>query len=234
MKTKAAIIQSNYIPWKGYFDIINSVDVFCFYDEVKYTKNDWRNRNIIYSKNGLHWITIPILKNAVKLKISEVKITDKKWQDLHYKMLSTDYGGAPFFHQLQLFMNEIYRKNHWEFLSELNQFSIKLISEYIGIKARFVNSKDYNLSGDRVSRLINLVKKIGASEYISGPSAKDYLQNYENLFVENDIKLTYKTYPNYPEYKQLSTPFQHSVSILDLIANIEQRNIIKYICPEKS
>jgi hypothetical protein len=228
---KAAIIQSNYIPWKGYFDIINDVDVFCFYDEVKYTKNDWRNRNKIYSKNGLHWITIPIPKDAVRLKISEVIITDKSWQEQHYKMLMTTYGGAPYFSQLEYFMNELFVKNKWENLSELNQFSIKLISEYIGIKTEFVNSKGYKLSGNRVERLINLVKDLGGSEYISGPSAKDYLQNFEHLFEENNIKLTYKEYPVYPDYKQLRLPFEHFVSILDLIANIEQNEILKYMKP---
>jgi hypothetical protein len=218
---KVAIIQSNYIPWKGYFDIIHDSDVFCFYDEVKYTKNDWRNRNKILSTNGSFWITIPIHKDAVKQKISEVKILDKTWQNEHYETIYQTYKKAPFFNQLIPLLEEFYKTNEWEYLSQFNQYSIQRIAKYLGIDTKFVNSKDYNLKGDRVERLINLLKELKATEYISGPSAKDYLKDCENLFEENNIKLTYKDYSNYPEYPQMTKPFQQYVSIFDLIANID-------------
>jgi hypothetical protein len=141
----------------------------------------------------------------------------------------TTYGGAPFFTQLEYFMNELYVKNKWENLSELNRYSITLISEFLGIKTEFVNSKDYELSGDRVQRLLNLVKNLGGTEYLSGPSAKDYLRNFEHLFGESGIKLTYKAYPEYPEYRQLNSPFEQFVSIFDMIANLEQNSIKKFI-----
>lgn len=226
---KAAIIQSNYLPWKGYFDIINDADVFCFYDEMKYTKNDWRNRNKIYSKNGLHWLTIPINKDAVKQKISEVRLEDSAWQNLHYTTLVNSYSRASYFSQLEFFLNDFYKDHTWNYLSELNQYSIKKIAEYLGIKTKFVNSKDYDLRGDRIERLINLLKDLGATEYISGPSAKDYLKGSENLFEQNNIKLTFKDYSGYPPYKQLSEPFENFVSIVDTIANVEKSDISTYI-----
>jgi hypothetical protein len=226
---KASIIQSNYIPWKGYFDIINDVDIFCFYDEVKYTKNDWRNRNKIYSGNGLQWLTIPIPKQAVKLKINEVEIQDNRWQELHYKTLLSAYGGAPHYSQLKYFMDEIYRQNNWQNLSWLNRFTIKMISDYLGIKTKFMNSSELKLSGDRVGRLINILNDLGADEYLSGPAAKDYLSVNEHLFEKSNIILKYKDYSGYKPYKQLAEPFEHSVSIFDMIANLPKDSILNYI-----
>lgn len=229
MGKKVVVLQSNYIPWKGYFDLINDADVFCFYDEVKYTKNDWRNRNKIHSKNGLHWLSIPIDKNAVKLKISEVKFRDHLWQEQHFNTLWLSYKKAPFFNQLEPFLLDFYKNKNWESLSEFNQYSIEKISDFIGISTIFVNSLDYDLKKDRVNRLITLVMDLGATEYISGPSAKVYLKDFEYLFESNNIKISYKNYDDYPSYKQLSEPFENYVSIVDLLANIHQDQIQDYI-----
>jgi|ERR1039458_2562997 hypothetical protein len=226
---KVAIIQSNYLPWKGYFDIIHDVDVFCFYDEVKYTKNDWRNRNKICSTNGSFWLTIPIHHDAVKQKINEVELTDKSWQKEHFDTIYHTYKKAPFFHQVEPLLNDFYKKKEWEYLSEFNHYSIQRISDYLGIKTKFVKSKDYNLTNNRIGRLINLLKDLNATKYISGPSAKDYLAASEKLFVDNSIELSYKDYTSYPEYHQMSKPFNQYVSILDLIANIDINEISYYI-----
>ena len=226
---KTVVLQSNYIPWKGYFDLINDADVFIYYDEVQYTKNDWRNRNRIYTKNGLQWLTIPIAADAVKQKISEVEIKDLNWQQLHYKTLTMGYGKAPFFYQLKPLLEEIYIDQQWKKLSILNRFLIEKISQLLGINTIFKDSKDFNLEGDRVERLINLLKQSGATTYISGPAAKDYLDGYENLFAENNIRLQYKDYSGYPQYQQMSQPFENYVSIVDLLANIELNEIKNYI-----
>jgi len=225
---KAVILQSNYIPWKGYFDLINDADVFCFYDEVKYTKNDWRNRNKIYSKNGVHWLSIPISKDAVKLKISEVELS-QNWQLLHYNSLKASYGRSPYYKQLEVLMDDFYSTQRFKTLSEFNHYSIQKIAKLIGITTMFVNSANYNLTGDRLTRLINLLKDLNATHYISGPAAKDYLSGSENLFSDNSIKLLYKDYTGYPRYKQMSEPFENYVSILDLIANLSIEEIRKHI-----
>src|ERR1700757_53722 len=204
---KVVILQSNYLPWKGYFDLINDADVFCFYDEVKYTKNDWRNRNKIYSKNGLQWLSIPINKDAVKLKISEVELP-KEWQKHHYNSLQMTYGRASNFTDLEQLMKNLYVEKKFNYLSEFNQYSIQEIATYLDIKTCFVNSIDFELRGDRVERLINLLKDLGATEYISGPTAKNYLAGQEHYFSENNIKLSYKDYNGYPEYKQLMLPHE--------------------------
>jgi hypothetical protein len=225
---KVVILQSNYMPWRGYFDLINDADVFCFYDEVKYTKNDWRNRNRIYSKNGLQWLTIPIDKNAVKLKISEVEMPEG-WEEKHATTLKLSYGRAPQFKQIEELLNEVYLNNKIRLLSEFNQNSIKHICKLAGITTNFVSSADYELRGDRVDRLLNLLQDLGATEYISGPSAKDYLTGSEHLFTERGMKLSYKTYGPYKTYEQLSQPYEPAVSILDLVAHIPYSQLKDYV-----
>lgn len=226
---KAVILQSNYIPWKGYFDLINDADVFIYYDEVQYTKNDWRNRNRIYTKNGLQWLTIPIGLDAVKQKISEVEIKDHQWQLQHYKAISMGYAKAPFFSQLKPLLEETYINQQWKKLVDINRFLTERISRMIGINTAFKDSKDYALEGDRVQRLINLLKQAGADTYISGPAARTYLAGQEDLFSENNIRLVYKDYSGYPEYPQLSQHFEPAVSIVDLLANVEINQIKNYI-----
>jgi len=217
---RAVVLQSNYLPWKGYFDLIQSADVFIYYDEVQYTKNDWRNRNRICSKNGVHWLTIPIGRDAVKQKISEVRLPASRWQEAHFKTLYQSYRSAPYFRQIEPLIDEIFRARTWEFLSELNRHCIERISRTLGIATRFVDSKELRLEGGRVERLIGVLQQIGASEYLSGPSARQYLSGSEPLFEQAGIRLLFKSYEGYPEYSQLHSPFEPAVSIVDLMANV--------------
>lgn len=229
MEKTVAILQSNYVPWKGYFDLINSVDTFIFYDIVKYTKNDWRNRNIIYTKNGIQWLTIPIDSSAVNFKINEVKINNDKWQELHFKSLFLGYKRAPYFFQLEELMNDYLKEKKWNRISELNQYLIVKISRLLGIKTEFKNAEEFEISGDRIDRLLKILNQSKASRYISGPSAQSYLKGNEYLFDDLKIQLQYFKYPKYKEYKQLSSPFENYVSILDLIANIKIEEIPSFI-----
>jgi len=215
---KVAVIQSNYIPWKGYFDIINDVDLFIFYDAVQFTKNDWRNRNKIKTAKGASWLTIPVGRCIDRL-ICEVKIDDSRWAKRHWETICQFYERAPYFKQYKDFFAEAYLKKNWASLSELNQFLIKHIAwDILGLKTEFKDSRDFKLSGGKTDRLIGLLKKAGADVYYSGPAAKNYLE--EEKFKANKIKLIYKDYTGYPEYPQLFPPFVHEVSILDLIFNV--------------
>ena len=222
---KVAILQSNYIPWKGYFDLINSVDVFIIYDCVKYTKNDWRNRNIIYPKQGKQWLTIPISSSSVQLCIDEVRITDSRWQNIHAKTLVTSYSRAPQFNQLRELIDDFLLYRKWDYLSELNIELIKWISQRIGITSKIRNAREFSLQQNRIGRLLGILNEIGAREYLSGPSASAYLEGQESLFEERGIKLRYTSYGPYLPYKQLKEPFESSVSIIDLIANLPWEDI---------
>lgn len=214
---KVAIIQSNYIPWKGYFDIIHDVDIFIFYDDVQYTKNDWRNRNRIKARNGLHWLTIPVGAHNEKL-IYEVEIEDSSWSKKHWETIKQFYFKTPYFDEYKDFFEHFYIESNWNSLSELNQYLIKTISkEFLGINTDFRDSREFHPEGKRLARLIDLLMKAGANLYLSGPTAKSYID--ESCFKDVGIELVYKDYSDYPEYPQLFPPFDHAVSILDMLFN---------------
>jgi len=214
MKT-VAILQSNYIPWKGYFDIINDVELFIFYDDVQYTKNDWRNRNKIKTAGGTGWLSIPAGSDKNRL-ICEVIINDKRWQEKHWKTLFQLYGKAPYFSNYADFLEDFYLNHHWSSLSELNQHLIRYIAgEFLGIKTEFVDSRHFVARGNKQDRLLDLLKNTGATQYISGPAAKNYIE--ADQFSSAGIELIWKDYSNYPEYPQFYPPFEHGVTVLDLL-----------------
>lgn len=215
---KVAILQSNYIPWKGYFDIIHDVDLFIFYDDVQYTKNDWRNRNKVKTPKGASWLTIPIGPHIEQL-IYEVQIQDIQWQKRHWSTIQQCYSKAPFYRKYQEFFQQVYLTKEWGSLSELNQYLIKTISEdFLGIKTKFKDSREYSVDGQKLNRLIDLLNKAQADLYISGPAARDYID--EGRFQEANIKLVYKDYSGYPEYPQFYPPFDGYVSIIDLLFQV--------------
>ncbi len=230
---KIVILQSNYIPWKGYFDLIHDADVFVFYDCVKYTKNDWRNRNQIYPKTGKQWLTIPIAASAVHQSIDEVEFVNSTWQELHFKSLYQGYKKAPYFAQLEELLVDYLQQKTWTKLSELNQYLITSISQKMGITTTFRNAREFNIEGDRIARLVNIVTALKGTQYISGLAAQEYLSGNEYLFADQQIELTFKHYPNYPTYQQMAMPFENYVSIVDLIANIQWTDIQEYIWNRK-
>ena len=214
MKT-VAILQSNYIPWKGYFDIINDVDLFVFYDDVQYTKNDWRNRNKVKTANGTGWLSIPVGSDKNRL-ICEVILNDNRWQEKHWKTLCQLYSKSPYFSNYAPFLEDFYLNNHWQSLSELNQYLIRHIAEdFLGVKTKFVDSRQLPAKGSKQDRLLDLLQKAGATKYVSGPGAKNYID--EDRFNATGIELVWKDYSNYPEYPQYHPPFEHGVTIIDLL-----------------
>jgi hypothetical protein len=221
MKT-VAIIQSNYIPWKGYFDIIASADEFIVYDDMQYTKRDWRNRNIIKTPNGPQWLTVPVIsKGRFVQSIRETEIDGDNWRTQHWKSLSLNYKKSKYFPEIQELIQETYSSHHSK-ISELNIKLIKTICQYLQIETRISNSSEYRAQGDRTDRLVDLCVQSGATEYISGPSAKNYINPEQ--FTKSGINLRWFEYSDYPEYPQLWGGFTHHVSILDLLFNCGQES----------
>ncbi|MEO6562288.1 MAG: WbqC family protein [Nitrosospira sp.] len=213
---KVAILQSNYIPWKGYFDLIHDVDLFIFYDDVQYTHSDWRHRNKLLTKNGPQWITIPAGHDLKRL-ICEVEITDHRWKRQHRSTIEQYYRNAPFFRELQPLLDFLY-ENSITNLSDYNQRAIKHLSTILGIQTQFTDSRLLAVNDRKTERLIGILKKVGATKYISGPSARNYID--ESMFVEAGIELVYKNYPAYPAYPQCFSPFSSFVTVLDLLFNV--------------
>jgi len=213
---RVAILQSNYIPWKGYFDIIHDVDTFIFYDDVQYTTNDWRNRNRIKAETGPQWLTIPVGKHMHR-RICDVPLpSDGSWAENHWRRIERAYQAAPHFATYGPFFEAIYRERRWLSLSEFNQAVIQIVSsDLLGVTTRFEQSTDYALSSAKGERVINLLKQAGATHYVSGPAARSYLT--DDMLAAEGIVVTWKDYTGYPEYAQLHGEFRHDVSILDLL-----------------
>ncbi|MBK8397930.1 MAG: WbqC family protein [Leptospiraceae bacterium] len=228
---KIAILQSNYIPWKGYFDIIASVDEFILYDDMQYTKRDWRNRNKIKTPQGLQWLTIPVdVKGKFDQRICDTKVESNNWVSDHWKSLEHNYSKAKYYKENRDFLFGIYKQAESEvFLSKINHLFLLEVSKYLGIKSKITWSMDYLATGSKTERLISLCKSAGASHYLSGPSAKDYIK--EDEFSGEGIQLEWMDYSGYPEYEQLYPPFEHGVSILDMIFNLgsEARRYFKVV-----
>ena len=218
MLERVCVLQSNYIPWKGYFDIIHDADTLVFYDDVQYTKNDWRNRNRIKTPLGTTWITIPTGDDLGRL-ICEVTLPDKRWAIKHWKTICQYHSKAPYFKRYRAFFEHIYLGMSWERLSCLNQYLIRSIAkDLLGITTEFRDSREYHLSGHKLDRLLELVGKCGARSYISGPAGKSYID--PTRFAQAGVNLIYKSYAGYPEYVQFFPPFDHAVTILDLLFHV--------------
>jgi hypothetical protein len=212
-----AIVQSNYIPWKGYFDLINRVDEFILYDEVQYTKNDWRNRNQLKTPNGKLWITIPVHQKKMDQKINETLVSNDIWRKKHWKTIIQNYSKAKHFDYYKELFEKLYLDSNERLLSRINHRFLIAICGILGIKTKISWSMDYSLIEGKTERLVDLCKQAGATEYLSGPAAKDYID--DNLFKSEGISIHYMDYSGYPEYNQLYPPFDHAVSIIDLIFN---------------
>jgi hypothetical protein len=215
---KVAILQSNYIPWKGYFDMIAAVDEFILYDDMQYTRRDWRNRNQIKTPQGVQWLTVPVqVKGKYDQKIKDTLIDGSDWATAHWKTLVQNYRRAPHFLEVAQRLEPLYLSESYTNISQLNRRFIEVICHYLGIKTIISNSWDYNLLDGKTERLADLCMQAGGTEYISGPSAKDYVD--ESVFNNINIQLTWFDYAGYPEYPQLWAEFTHGVTILDLLFN---------------
>lgn len=227
MSKTIAVVQSNYIPWKGYFDLINSVDEFILYDDVQYTSRDWRNRNTIKSPDGLIWLTIPVqVKGKSFQKIKDTVVADDKWARDHWRSIVHNYSKASYFLEYKELFQELYSGPEDKFLSQINYRFITAICRILGISTTISWSMDYHLSGEKNQRLVSLCQQAGATSYLSGPAAKAYLD--EESFRQHGIAVAYIDYSGYPEYQQLYPPFESHVSIIDLIFN-EGSNATKYL-----
>lgn len=215
---RIAILQSNYIPWKGYFDLINCVDEFVIYDDMQYTRRDWRNRNKIKTPQGVKWLSIPVqVKGKYYQKISDTVVSDKSWAATHWQTIKQYYSKSEFFADYRDPIEECYLGSCDENLSLINARFIKAISSILDIQTRITWSSDYELIEGRTERLLGICQQAGAGIYVSGPAAKDYFN--KSLAEKMAIQVEWMDYSGYPEYRQLYPPFEHGVSILDLIFN---------------
>ncbi len=211
-----AIIQSNYIPWKGYFDLIRRADDFVIYDQVQYTKNDWRNRNRLKTVNGTIWLTIPVRHVHLDQRIMDTHTADSTWRMKHWKTIRQAYAKTPFFPTYADELERLYLEETETNLSRINQTFIETIARWLRLTTIIHAPGAFELSSeDRTERLVDICSRLGAAEYLSGPSAKDYLD--VDRFKQKGISVRWMNYDGYPIYSQPHGAFDHYVSILDLL-----------------
>jgi len=215
---KCVILQPSYIPWRGYFHQIYKADVFVFYDDVQYDKHGWRNRNQIKTSQGKQWLTIPVHSRGAMVENVPINLAQidwsKPWSRSHWKALNFAYGRTPFFRAYAPLLESFYQRCD-EFLADFTIDLTIALARELGIgRTRFVRSSALNTSGQKTERLIEILVQLGATHYISGPSARAYIE--EDKFTASGITLEYMEY-NYPEYPQLYPPYDPQVSILDLL-----------------
>jgi hypothetical protein len=218
MTRSVAIVQSCYIPWKGYFDLIASVDEFILYDDRQFTRRDWRNRNRIKTPQGTQWLTIPVeTKGRYLQRIDETLIGDPTWAQQHWKTFVHNYAGAPYFSDYREELEALFETATDKRLSVVNRSFLEAVNRILGITTSLSWSTDYEAEGAKTERLVSLCRGAGATKYVSGPRARSYLD--ESAFAEAGLEVSYFDYSGYPEYDQLYPPFDHAVTILDLILN---------------
>lgn len=218
MPRTVVILQSNYIPWKGYFDLINSADVFVIYDEVQFTRRDWRNRNKVILNGKSHWLTIPVeTKGKYELPINQIKVSDPQWAKKHWASIRHAYGKAEHFASYEAHLAKAYEDAaKLEYLTDINCLFLELITGFLDINYSLAHS--YKIPGTATNptgRLVEICQSLEAQRYISGPSAKEYIE--KGQFESAQIELCYANYTGYPQYHQTSETFEHGVSILDLL-----------------
>ncbi len=212
------ILQPSYIPWRGYFDQIRRADLFIFYDDVQYDKHGWRNRNQIKTTQGKQWLTIPVHSAGVTqgIPIKNVKIDwSKPWSKNHLKALTISYNKAPYFKDY-LPLLELFYSRRDDFIADFTiETTITLTRKLGNQHTRFMRSSELSgIDGQKTDRLVQILKRVGATHYISGPSAQDYVE--DEKFAAANITLEYMQY-DYPEYPQLYPPYDPYVTILDLL-----------------
>ena len=213
-----AILQSNYLPWKGYFDIIAAVDEFLIFDEVQYTRRDWRNRNKIIVQGTPRWLTIPVrTKGRFEERIDEIEADGGSWAERHWRTISHAYGKAEFFGEYRSALETAYSQAAGLVrLTQINELFLRTLGACLGLSTPITRTSDIpRQATNPTDRLVEICVARGATQYLSGPAAKIYIQ--VDRFEQAKVELRYADYSGYPVYDQHSPSFEHGVSIVDTL-----------------
>ena len=213
---RVSIIQSCYVPWKGYFDLIGRCDLLVILDRAQFAKRHWHNRNRIMTPNGPVWLTIPVATKSRFLQaIDEVEIAEG-WSDKHWRSIETAYGRATFFQREAPLIRSLYLEaGTLSKLTDVNELFLRALISRLDLRTKLIRDAELAAQGSRTERLLNICKEVGATSYLSGPSAKAYLD--ESLFSSAGIAVEWMSYGPYRAYPQRSPGFDQTVSILDTL-----------------
>lgn len=229
---RISIIQSCYVPWRGFFDLIGRCDEYVILDHVQYVKRHWHNRNRINTATGPQWLTIPVITTGRRGQTIDAVKVEKPWAEQHWRALELAYRRAPFFDAMAPRVRDWYERAAKErLLTEINAIFLREIAALLGLGTRFVRDTAYPAQGTKTERLLAIIRAAGADTYLSGPSAKAYLD--VSLLAGAGVVVEWMSYQNYPQYSQLHGPFEPSVSVLDLLFNVGP-DAQRYLLPKES
>lgn len=214
----ATIHQPAYLPWLGYFHKINLADVFVFFDTTQFEKNSFINRNKIKTANGPIWLTVPLkTKDHFTKEIREIEPANGEWQEKHWKAIELNYKKAKYWEEYSGKLKKLYEKEYKN-IADICYGQLMLFLDWLDIKTKVVKSSEMkDFSSKKLSLVMDILKELKASAYISGSLGRDYIDSEK--FGENRIKLYYQNY-NHPAYEQLwGEEFFKYMSVIDLIFN---------------
>ncbi len=221
---RVCIHQPNYLPYIGFFNKIKHTDTYVLFDMAQYEKNNFHNRNRIRTENGSMYLTIPILsKDCYLKKVCDVKLPpNNKWMKKHWKAIEANYARSDYFDSYKNSLEEIYQTN-FTGLTDFNEKIIRFLINEFRLESTIIKSTDLNLDENLKSTdlLINILKELDATFYLSGPSGKKYLD--ELIFRKEGIRLDYQHF-THPDYKQRFDGFVENMSAIDLLFNVGEKS----------
>lgn len=210
--TRAVVLQPNYVPWIGYFDLLNAADVFVLLDTVQYTRGDWRNRNRIKTSQGLKWLTIPV-RPPLGTVICDVHCADLDWRAAHLARLEAAYRDAGAFDEMMPRIHEWYAGLPGTGLVEIDEHLLRCVANMLGISTPIRRASGLADAGDPTGRLVALCRAVDADRYLSGPAARAYLD--VAVMQAAGITVEWACYDYVGGYPQPHPPFERAVSMLD-------------------
>jgi hypothetical protein len=232
---RISIIQSCYIPWRGFFDLIGRCDQYVIFDHVQYVKRHWHNRNRIKTAAGVEWLTIPVISSGRREQTIDTVEIEKPWAEKHWRTIELAYRRAPYFATMAPRVRDWYDRAAKEMLlTEVNTLFLTEIAALLGLGTRFVRDTAYPAEGSKTERLLTIIQAAGADTYLSGPSAKTYLDVAR--LAAAGVAVEWMNYEGYAPYSQLHSRFEPSVSVLDLLFNVgpEAPHYLKNPCSSGS
>ncbi len=226
---KGTILQPTYLPWMGYFELIDSSDVFVVFDHVQFERKSWQQRNKIKTSNGVVYLSVPVQKTPQKTPICDIKISYERDDILkkHFKTIELAYKKAPYFEKYKPYFEKIYSKKHI-LLRDLNVEIIKLVCALLSINKKIVFSSELNLKDQgmqKAEKVINLCKNLGIDHLYDAKGAEEFLD--KALFQKEGILIDFQEFLH-PKYPQLWGEFAPYLSVIDLLFNCGPDSI-KYI-----
>ena len=220
---RVTILQPSYLPWLGFFEQMHRSDQFVLYDDVQFTRRDWRNRNRIRVQEGSVWLTVPVIqKNKYEQSLIETKIDNStSWKRKHLESIRCHYSKTPFFDLYFPWCEKTFNRE-WDFLLDLSLETIQYLKGELKINTPLLRSSELGESGNKSERLISICKQLGATQYLSGESARNYIS--EKDFSDQGIGLEYQNY-QHPEYPQRYEGFVPFLSTIDLLFNCGDKSM---------